>query len=103
MKKRVQWIDCAKGIAILLVIIGHTIGYPIREMIFSFHMPLFFILAGAVHRYSDNFTRIMAKSKESFKQLIIPAVAAFICRSYIQYGTFRFKDILWSIVWGERC
>lgn len=40
---RVKWIDYAKGITMLLVIIGHTISDDlIRRMIFSFHMPLFF-------------------------------------------------------------
>lgn len=40
---RVKWIDYAKGITMLLVIIiGHTISDDlIRGMIFSFHMPLF--------------------------------------------------------------
>ncbi len=46
--KRIDWIDIAKGIAILLVIVGHTVDNPsdVRHLIFSFHMPLFFILAG---------------------------------------------------------
>lgn len=39
---RVKWIDYAKGITMLLVIIGHTISDDlIWGMIFSFHMPLF--------------------------------------------------------------
>ncbi len=46
--KRLDWLDIAKGIAIMLVIIGHTVDKPSleRTLIFSFHMPLFFILAG---------------------------------------------------------
>ena len=49
MKNRINWIDISKGIAIVLVIIGHlnvkwfpNIGIIIDE-IYSFHMPLFFI------------------------------------------------------------
>ena len=46
---RIIWVDIAKGLAILLVVIGHTVqngihGAIIRGVIFSFHMPLFFIL-----------------------------------------------------------
>lgn len=46
--KRLDWIDIAKGIAIILVIVGHTVPNPspLRHAIFSFHMPVFFILAG---------------------------------------------------------
>lgn len=51
-KQRLDWLDIAKGIAILLVIVGHTVNNPsiIRQVIFSFHMPLFFILAGYTFR-----------------------------------------------------
>lgn len=40
--RRMQYIDMAKGIGILLVIIGHTIslGWK-KDFIYSFHMPLF--------------------------------------------------------------
>lgn len=46
--KRLDWIDIAKGIGILLVVVGHSrlnAGFAGR-WILSFHMPLFFILAG---------------------------------------------------------
>lgn len=51
-KQRLDWLDIAKGIAILLVIVGHTVNNPsiIRQVIFSFHMPFFFILAGYTFR-----------------------------------------------------
>lgn len=51
-KERLDWLDIAKGIAILLVIVGHTVSNPspIRQIIFSFHMPLFFVLAGYTFR-----------------------------------------------------
>lgn len=42
--------DIAKGIGIFLVIIGHALplGSFLRLVIYSFHMPLFFFLSGAV-------------------------------------------------------
>lgn len=50
--KRLDWIDIAMGIAIILVIVGHTVPNPspLRHAIFSFHMPVFFILAGYTFR-----------------------------------------------------
>lgn len=40
-----NWIDIAKGIGIILVVIGHTIGSQrVNDIIYTFHMPLFFIL-----------------------------------------------------------
>lgn len=47
MKKRIEWVDIAKGIAIMLMVIGHEVSNGlVYALIFSFHMPLFFILSG---------------------------------------------------------
>ena len=48
---RIEWIDILKGLAILLVVIGHMeyaegTANPGKVLISSFHMPLFFMLAG---------------------------------------------------------
>ena len=44
---RIGWIDVAKGIAILLMVIGHMeVGPYVRGLILTFHMPLFMILNG---------------------------------------------------------
>lgn len=40
--KRNQWVDVAKGIAIILMILGHTaIPDSLFRFIYSFHLPLF--------------------------------------------------------------
>lgn len=46
--KRIEFIDIAKAIAIFLVVFGHVIpvGTVAKTMVYSFHMPLFFILSG---------------------------------------------------------
>lgn len=53
---RLEYIDCMRGFAILLVVIGHLIQtndiYYVNnhafEFIYSFHMPLFFAISGYV-------------------------------------------------------
>ena len=54
-KKRILWIDIAKGIAILLMVIGHVdnIHPYLKGIIFSFHMPLFMIINGYLIRSYD--------------------------------------------------
>lgn len=51
-RRRVMWVDMAKGIAILCVVIGHSVdvGSLPKRLIYTFHMPLFFILAGWTFR-----------------------------------------------------
>ena len=48
MKNRVKYFDIARGVGIILVIIGHVQFIPEGLQIFisSFHMPLFFIMSG---------------------------------------------------------
>jgi fucose 4-O-acetylase-like acetyltransferase len=47
-KERINWMDIAKGLGIVLVIIGHTgsSSSSLTTYIFSFHMPLFFFISG---------------------------------------------------------
>ena len=50
MSKRINYIDVARGIGILLVVMGHNdfaaIAPFMHKLIYSFHMPLFFFLSG---------------------------------------------------------
>lgn len=49
--KRIESLDIAKGFGILIVVLGHVLrpnDVFLKEFIFSFHMPLFFILSGFV-------------------------------------------------------
>ena len=50
MSKRIEYLDIAKGIGILLVVLGHNdfevISLFVQRLIYSFHMPLFFFLSG---------------------------------------------------------
>ena len=75
-KKRLQWIDIAKGIGIILVVIGHC-NPPARieKFIFSFHMPLFFFVSGYVYRQGGTgAARYLARTKRDLLRLILPYV-----------------------------
>lgn len=64
-------IDIAKGIGIILVVLGHldTNGQISREFIYSFHMPLFFFLSGIFAKTNLNFRQYF---KKSFLSLYLP-------------------------------
>lgn len=52
--KRETWIDFAKGVGIILVIMAHTSGNDsMRAVINAFHMPLFFFLSGYTFKVSN--------------------------------------------------
>lgn len=66
-KERDSNIDALKGLGIVLMIIGH-VNTPIRDIIFSFHMPLFFFVSGFL--YKDR--SIGEILKRNFKKILIP-------------------------------
>lgn len=46
MNDRIKWIDSAKGLAMICVVLGHmSIGW-MDDIVFAFHMPIFFVLSG---------------------------------------------------------
>lgn len=47
INNRIAWIDIAKGIVIILMVLGHSsIPKNINSFIYSFHMPFFFFVSG---------------------------------------------------------
>ena len=73
MPKRIKYIDIAKGIGILLVVMGHNdlmAIFPfIKKLIFSFHMPLFFFLSGY---FINTLTPFKVFFKKRFNGLLKP-------------------------------
>ncbi|MBQ1172067.1 MAG: acyltransferase family protein [Lachnospiraceae bacterium] len=121
-KSRIGWVDFSKGIAMLLVVVAHTIqgglcSGMVRGMIYSFHMPLFFILSGFTMRPSENIQSFRKKALKSAKSLLIPAAILYfawicieLCRDSEQLLSFDFwkgkaLTLLFSsassTVWGE--
>ena len=51
-RNRILWLDMAKGIGILLIMIGHLgisvipEAKPVQIWLYSFHIPTFFFLSG---------------------------------------------------------
>lgn len=71
MNNRNIAIDIVKAIGILMMIIGHCgqIPYmPYRHFIFTFHMPLFFIISGFFYKKKD----IAMSLKSDAKHLLLP-------------------------------
>ena len=106
MSKRIEYIDVAKGITILLVIVGHVeeLPSPIKSIIYSFHMPIFFLLSGYFFKKES----LSVATKKMFRSLIIPyfVVGVFmrLCQITINYfegNPFDYIDILslFGVTW----
>lgn len=99
MSKKILNVDIMKGIAIILVMIGHSGMFLfikdkalLNVIIYSFHMPLFFIVAGF-------FMKDKVDLKKTIKRLLIPFLIAsifwvFIASFLVQLPTyFRSQEL----------
>ena len=73
--KRIEWLDDLKGFAIFLIVLGHVlatfanmtkalpheVSNVLFKFIYSFHVPLFFIIAGITFTAKDGFLKILKK------------------------------------------
>lgn len=79
--QRSDTLDYAKGIAIILMVIGHCYSSEniVLSLIYSFHMPFFFILSGIIYgkkvTYQENFR---FSPEKTIVHLLIPY---FICET----------------------
>lgn len=97
---RIEWLDSARGIAIILVVLGHCIGYiddPLNKVILSFHMPAFFFLSGICMKREESWK---AFAKKRFQRIVgWQILLAGICMGYdfIQSHSINFVSNLF--VW----
>lgn len=80
IEKRIEWIDVAKCLGIILVVVGHLQNQSpgglvdrLQWAIFLFHMPLFFMLSGMTHRPKD----VVRSARAKFYALMLPYFSFF--------------------------
>ena len=84
MQQRIPYIDIAKGIGIFCVILGHMNNQIIRDIVVSFHMPLFFFLAGFFVKRIVPWRSLIRKKA---KRLLLPYL--FTCCSILLFVSLK--------------
>lgn len=102
MKERIGYLDAAKAVAILLVILGHcpmdelgACGKYLHRFIYSFHMPLFFIISGMFFRAA----KTRALIGEKFRAYCLPYLLVGGVVSVVEF--FKMGDG-WRIFFGTQ-
>lgn len=104
--KRLHYIDYAKGIGIILVILGHIsyLSDTSRIFIVSFHMPLFFVLSGMlIFLKKEETCDLGATVRKKAARMMIP----YFCYSalgiliYIVYYLLTGRDGGWPTVMSD--
>ena len=111
---RIDYIDFAKGVAILLVVYGHSIGpfsdslMPGMPCISTFHVPVFFFISGLLYKNYGSFTVFF---KKRFVRILIPFIFFYLVLSFFvpallgTLGSNTFHDwnfdSLWFSIYNE--
>ena len=106
MKQRILYFDWIKGLAIILVVMGHlytfsgaTSGNLINKLIGSFHMPLFMYVSGFVaFTPPDNLESLIIKLlRRSVKYLVPMYVVGWLLYLFASYTVASDNAILHSV------
>lgn len=105
MTERVEFIDVAKGLGMIFVVIAHTLSSKtlnVSGFFESFHMPLFFFISGYLFNESRYTLHVFLKKR--FKQLIVPLIGFSVIIGLInswvlgiKYLNFILPDTLWFL------
>lgn len=104
-KLRLQYVDIARGIAMICIILGHLGNPSINRVVFTFHVPIFFFITGyftSTKRSLPEFTKNKART------LLVPYAMA--CLVIIILGTLlglhygnaadAFKGWIYASIYG---
>lgn len=80
MKQRNETYDLMKGIALILMMLCHLVYTegPMKHFIYSFHMPLFFILAGVFAKNIEDISSFKDFTLKNAKRLLLPYVVTML-------------------------
>lgn len=99
---RINYIDIAKGVAILLVVFGHILCYDLYEFehafeqsklckfIYTFHLPLFVFLSGLVSITTIEIKKIPQDIWKRFRTVLVPGLIVGGCYSWLTQNNFSF-------------
>lgn len=100
-------IDIARGVAIILVVIGHSgINSYFWNLIYFFHMPLFFFISGCFFRPLQNFHLLTYIRKlrwnELYKNFVLYSILFLIISPLLcHYGISNSNITSWGNFWSR--
>lgn len=95
--ERIKYIDIAKGIGILLVIIGHSFPESyIQRICYCFHMPLFFFISGLCYNHLKyDFKKLLrVRTRQLLIPLVLFSVILYVLRFAVLQTTYFNSDLI---------
>lgn len=105
-KQRLLYLDALKGVLIILVILGHAIQGAYDDyqhnvafrVIYSFHMPLFFLISGFLTYKGQYDTQLV---KKRFLQCIIPFISWAFLLPILKYGVYDLEQSIEILIYPD--
>lgn len=99
MNQRIAYIDIAKGLGILVIVLAHNdlAGHhpTLYKFIYAFHIPLFFFLSGMFFRPERAFGET---ARRRFNTLLKPYLFTIFL---IYLGEAAFSKMTFPVIWGR--
>lgn len=95
---RVAWVDCVKGFAIMLVVLGHIVEIsPFKIWFYGFHVPIFFMCSGYLQKEHGSLFTGMADVLSWIKKKLLKLVAPYFVFEFIYAVVYTcMTDGTWS-------
>lgn len=68
-KQRIVYLDVARGIAMIAIVLGHLENAVINRVVYTFHLPLFYFISGY---FIDERASLSAFARKKARQLLVP-------------------------------
>ncbi|MBR6124550.1 acyltransferase family protein [Candidatus Saccharibacteria bacterium] len=102
-KTRDESFDIMKGFLILMVIVGHLRTGRLGLLVYSFHLPIFFMIAGYFFRQRN----LELELRTDFRRLLLPyiftsfVIIVIACTRCFLFGTDELFEKVLCVLWGS--
>lgn len=104
-KRRIAYLDIARGIGMILVVVGHVeyVDSTLRLFIAAFHMPLFFLISGIlIWEKQEEEGKFIELVKRKLRSIMLPYVVFSLLSFAIEGGRIAIKGLdQWEVVFRQ--
>ena len=104
---RIRWIDIAKAIAIICMIVGNIVpwGSSVRNFVFSFDVPLLLVLMGFTAEEAKSLPELWRQIKKDFWKFMVPYIAFHVADIIVAMslygGSIDIRIWLEKLLWAS--
>jgi acyltransferase len=97
-QKAIPWVDIARGLGILLVVLGHcSVSKTLAIIIYAFHMPFFFLISGTLYSNRKPFPSFfLDKARRLLLPYFVFSITSFVYWQLGHPGGNEWVSLFWK-------